>query len=245
MKTVFTAIFIAFTSLLFAQSAEEAAIKALCLKDTEAFMQRDFETWTSIWYHDKSASMLSTGSDFNHKGWKAIKAAMEKYYKNNPTPSKDKLSHDNYVFNIQGDHAFVAFEQTMTFPQTVDGGKKWKDKTYEVRNLIKIDGEWKIYNQVTSPMQYEKNDQNVVTRLITASMMMAQLGNVEGATKTAAFIAELYPNLPNGHWGQGALAIQRKDKAAAMKHLEKAMSTFDGEVPEDLKALYEKAKALK
>ena len=76
-------------------------------------------------------------------------------------------------------------------------------------------------------------------------MMINQLGNTEDATKTAAFIAELYPNLPNGYWGQGHFTVQRKDKVAAIKHLEKAMSTFDGEASGDLKALYEQAKALK
>lgn len=245
MKTVFSAIFIAFASLIFAQSTEEAAIKTLCLKDTKAYMQRDFETWKTTWHHDASASMLITDMGRHAQGWNAIQEGMKGYYEDNPTPSKSKLSNANYVFNIQGDQAFVAYEQTMTLPMTVDGGKKWEDKTYEVRNLIKVDGEWKIYNQVTSPMVHEKHVNNTLFHLVSASMMMAQLGNTEGATKTAAFIAELYPNLPNGHWGQGWYAIQRKDKAAAMKHLEKAMSTFDGEVPEDLKAMYEQAKALK
>ncbi|MEM8528637.1 MAG: hypothetical protein AAGG68_28620 [Bacteroidota bacterium] len=245
MKTVFSTIFITFTSLLFAQSAEEAAIKALCLKDTEAYMQRDFETWKTAWYHDESASMLITDMGRHAQGWDAIRDSMKEYYEENSMPSKSKLSHDNYIFNIQGDQAFVAFEQTMILPLTVNGGKKWQDKTYEVRSLIKVNGEWKIYNQVTSPMVHEKDVNNTLFHLVSASMMMAQLGNVEGATKTAAFVAELYPNLPNGHWGQGWYAIQRKDKAAAMKHLEKAMSLFDGEAPEDLKALFEQAKALK
>lgn len=91
-----------------------------------------------------------------------------------------------------------------------------EDKTYEVRNLIKVDGEWKIYNQVTSPMVHEKHVNNTLVHLVSASTMMAQLGNTVGATKTAA-----------------------------MKHLEKVMSTFDGEAPDDLKVMYEQAKALK
>ncbi|MEN0049478.1 MAG: hypothetical protein AAF806_20630, partial [Bacteroidota bacterium] len=232
-------------SLLFAQSAEEVAIKALCLKDTEAYMQRDFEMWKTAWHHDESASMLITDMGRHAQGWDAIRDGMKEYYDNNPTPSKNKLSNANYVFNIQGNQAFVAYEQTMTLPLTVNGGEVWQDKTYEVRNLIKVNGEWKIYNQITSPMVHEKHVNNVLSHLVEASMMTAQLENVAGATKIAELVAELYPNLPNGHWGQGYYAVQRKDKAAAMKHLEKAMSTFDGEAPEDLKALYEQAKALK
>lgn len=230
------------TTITFAQSAE-AAIKQVCLKDTEAYIKRDFEAWKSVWHQVDNASMLITGEGYNLKGWKAIEEAMKDYYINNPAPSKDILSNANYVFNIQGDQAFLSCEQTMTSAETV-GGKTRSWKTYEVRSMIKVDGQWKIYNQVTSPLTHEKSDQNVVDHLRLASQMLAQMGQMEAAAKIPKMTTEIYPKTPAGYWGMGFFAFAQKDKASAIKHLEKAMSLFDGDAPADLKALYEEAKKL-
>ncbi len=141
---------------------------------------------------------------------------MKDYYDNNPAQVKETLSNANYAFNIQGDQAFLSYEQTMTSAETV-GGKTRSWKTYEVRNMIKVNGEWKIYNQVTSPLVYEKSDENVVDHLRLASQMLAQMGQMEAAAKIPKMTAEIYPKTPAGHWGMGYFAFAQKDKANALK----------------------------
>lgn len=227
---------------VFAQ-ADEAAIKKLCSTDTQAFLDRDYDTWESCWHQSDKASMLITGSGNNHQGWEAIQKAMDTYYENNSEPSKSTFSNDNFVFNIQGDQAFISFEQTIIDPSTV-GGNAGKSKTNEVRNLIKVDGAWKIYNQVTSPLIHEKNDENVITHLRLASQMLFQMGRKKEGTKIPEIVADFFPDRPSGYWGMGFYAFVNKDKANALKHLEKAMSLFDGDPPPGLVELYESAKKL-
>ena len=237
---VFMFLFIGNT-LIVAQTATEIAIKQVCEKDTEAYLKRDFDTWKSVWHQVDHASMLITGSGYNYQGWAAILAGMKGFYESNPTSSRQTFSHDNHVFNIQGEHAFVSFEQTVTSTFTV-GGQSSKSKTYEARNMIKVNGEWKLYNQVTSPMRQEKKAENVNDHLRLASLMLNQLGRTAEAAEITEMIADFYPNLPNGYWGMGYYAFVQKDKVNALKHLEKAMSLFDSEVPSDLKGLYETVK---
>ena len=243
MKTLITAVFIVLTTGLIAQPAEEAAIKKVCLTDTQAFMKRDFETWKTTWHHVDHATMLATGPGLNAHGWEAIEAGMKSYYQDNPTPSTDILSNANYVFDIQGDHAYVHYEQAMTSPYTV-GGKANVSKTYEMRNMIKVDGEWKIYHQVTSPMVHENSKSNVIYHLASAGGILRDMDRIKDGAKIPQLAAEIFPNIPSGYWGMGVYALWQKDKAHAIKHFKKAMSMFDGEAPQNLKNLYEQAKEL-
>lgn len=243
MRSFITLCCLAIAGVLTAQSADEAAIKKAIQMDAEAWIQRDFATWKSLWHHSEQASLLNTGTGNTTQGWENIQAGMKTYFEASTEPRPFTASHSNHFFNIQGDHAFVSFEQATTPKFTVDG---WSpvNKTFEVRNLVKVDGEWKISNQVTAPAQHEGRPQDVADHLRLASSMLMDAERVEDAAKIPALVAELYPDLPMGYWGMGYYAFAQKDKANALKHLEKAMSLFDDAVPPGLQSLYERAQAL-
>jgi ketosteroid isomerase-like protein len=242
MKSFITLFCLAIAGVLTAQSADEAAIKELVQTDVEAYVQRDFSTWESLWHHSDQATMLGTSGTYV-QGWDSIRSGMKETFEAATEPRPVTPSHSNFFFNIRGDQAYVSFEQTMTTDLTI-GGEPRRNKTLEVRNLIKIDGEWKICNQLTAPLRYEGRPQDVIDRLRLASGTLLEAERIKDANKILALMAELYPDEPMGYWGMGYLAIEEKDKASALQHLEKAMSLFDDAVPPNLQALYERAQAL-
>lgn len=242
MKSFITLFCLAFASILAAQSADEAAIKELVQTDVEAYIQRDFATWESLWHHSDQATMLGTSGTYV-QGWDSIRSGMKETFEAATEPRPVTPSHSNFFFNIRGDQAYVSFLQTMTSDISM-GGEPLVDKTLEVRNLVKIDGEWKINNQMTAPLRYEGRPQDVIDRLRMVASTLMGAERVEDATKIFALMADLYPEHPMGHWGMGYLAFAQQDKAGALKHLEKAMSLFDDTIPPNLQSLYERAKAL-
>ena len=242
MKTFITLFCLAIASLLTAQSADEAAIKELCLTDTKAFVARDFATWQSCWHHSDQASLLLTAGA-RQQGWENVRSFMKKGYEAATEPRPVTPSHSNYFFNIQGDRAFVTFEQAMTTHATI-GGEPLVSKTYEVRNLIKVDGEWKIFNQVTSPLRHEAREQDIIEYLNLAWNGLEKMERREDAVKITALLVDVFPDRPIGYWRMGSLAVEQKDKASALQYLEKAISLFGDGVPPGLQSLYEQAKAL-
>lgn len=243
MKTFITLCCLAIAGVLTAQSADEAAIKKVIQMDTEAWIQRDFATWQSLWHHSEQASILTVGSGDRTLGWENIQPAMKDYFESGTDARPITFNHSNHFFNIQGDQAFVSFEQATT-PKFTVGGWSPVNKTFEVRNLVKVDGEWKIANQVTAPALHEGRPQDVMDHLRLASGVLMDAERVEDAAKIPALVAELYPDAPSGYWGMGYYAVEQKDKASALKHLEKAMSLFDDAIPPGLQSLYEQAEAL-
>lgn len=243
MKSFITLCCLAFASILAAQSADEAAIMELCLKDTKAYVERDFAAWQSCWHQSEQSSILHTPGNI-HLGWDSIYSAMKEDYEAATEPRSFTPSHSNFFFNIQGDRAYVTFEQAMASKFTMGGAPAFVNKTYEVRNLIKVDGKWKIFNQVTAPLQHEGRPQDDVENFLQVHGILMNAERTEEAVKIAALMADLYPEHPMGHWGMGYHAFAQQDKAGALKYLEKAMSMFDDAVPPGLQALYEQAQAL-
>jgi ketosteroid isomerase-like protein len=242
MKSFITLCCLAFASILAAQSADEAAIKELVQTDVEAYIQRDFTTWQNLWHHSELATMLGTSGTYV-QGWDSIRSGMKETFEAATEPRPFTPSLSNFFFNIRGDQAYVSFVQTMTSDITV-GGEPRMNKTLEVRNLVKIDGEWKICNQMTAPLRYERRTQDAVDRLNMVANMLMGAERVEDTGKVFALMADLYPEYPLGYWGMGYLAFAQQDKAGALKHLEKAMSLFDDTIPPGLQSLYEQAQAL-
>ncbi len=246
MKNVilfFSFLFIAPT-LIFAQK-DEAAIKEVLVAETQAFLDRDFDAMAIHWDQSENATHSVAGTGTVQKGWEAVSTSMKGYFKNNPEADNADFSNGDYMFSIQGDHAFVTFKQTMT-PEfkAKNNDELYSSTTYQVRSLVKSNGQWKIIHVVTSPIQSEDSDANVTTHLRLASRMLNRMGRTEEAAKIPEMVMEMFPDIPDGYWGAGWYAFSKKDKGNAIKYLEKAIALFDGEAPANLKNLYEEAKKM-
>jgi len=229
---------------LFAQSADEAAIREVIEKESEAIAQRDFTAWKSCWHQDENSSLVTVQNGWNLQSWDTIQKQIKTFFENSPAVPGRKTTLDQFMINIQGDRAFVQYEETVNNPWTFNNGKRWVLKYFNVHNMLKVDGQWKNVNVMSALSRTGLNQINVARHLLDASQILAQIDRMDEATKIAAMTAELFPDTPAGYWGMGAFAIQQKDKSEALKHLQKAASLFDNEIPPTLKNLIEAAKQM-
>lgn len=235
MKTIITIALVLLSPLLFAQSAEEEAIKETLRAETTAWMNRDYDAWASHWDQEGSVSMLVTNLGMGSNDWEEMSQTIKQEMENNSKPIEATLENSDYSFSVDGDHAFVTYKQMM---KTEDG----VDKSYQIRNLRKVDGQWKVAAMIHSPLQHEPNEANVKAHLRSAVAMMEQMERYDDGIELAQTFTEIFPESSEGYWNMGAMYLEKEDKENAMKYLDKAMSIEPDN--SQLKELYEKAEAL-
>lgn len=124
----------------YSQTAEEDAIKKVCIAQTQAYADFDYEALAS--YHVQSAEDLlawntPNGAFGTQTGWENIRKSL-KYYFQTGKKQYLKSSSENYHFIIHGDMAFVWFD----YSTQTEAGKTTLMKGY--RSMLKINGQWKI-----------------------------------------------------------------------------------------------------
>ena len=126
----------------FAQSKEEAAIRAVCEKETQSFNNRDADGMLSSHANKPYSLMLVAESGNVHYSTAKSELENEKSIKElvkmMGPPNGETFQNTGYVIHINGTSAFVYYDQEVT---TKDGVKT---NFHEVRNLEKMDGKWKI-----------------------------------------------------------------------------------------------------
>ena len=122
-------------------AVEEAAIKSVVEKETQAFLDRDAETVANYRANVDYATMLvrhgggvAFTKNTKKEGLQDIKAWMVPLGKSDGSTFKNT----DYVIHIKDNTAFVTFDQTVT---AVDGAKSF---FHEVRYLEKINLKWLI-----------------------------------------------------------------------------------------------------
>jgi ketosteroid isomerase-like protein len=121
---------------------DEAAIKAVIEGLTTAIYARDYKTYLNAWaegnyisrvgsYPDSGVTKV-TGDDYR----KQMQATAAKPGE----PTKDKITRDNWLIRINGNSAFVVFDQYNARP---DGTTR---HSVEERYLERINSEWKLVN---------------------------------------------------------------------------------------------------
>lgn len=122
MKKIFPVIALLLCAHCFAQTqtTEEDAIKKICLAETIAYANLDYNAWAS--YHvqskDEQLNWNEPNASFGFQsGWDEISTGMKDWFK---TAKKEdtKISSDNYTIVIRGDMAFAAYS---TSTQTTAG----------------------------------------------------------------------------------------------------------------------------
>ncbi|MFO7826431.1 MAG: nuclear transport factor 2 family protein [Cyclobacterium sp.] len=148
MKTTFTIVLLFCTIVLYAQSTEEAAIKAVLTAETTAYMNRDFEAWASHWDSSREVSFLVTNMGLRANNWEEISQNMKADMETNSNPIQAKLETSDFDISLTGNQAFAVYVQNMKAE-----GQEYK--TYEVRNLRKVNGQWKLAAMVSSIIEEE------------------------------------------------------------------------------------------
>jgi len=124
----------------FSQTADQEAIKKVCLAETQAYVNFDYDSWASYHVQSKDEKLAWNnldGSFGSESGWEKISNGMKDYFK---TGQKEnlKLSSDNFTFVIHGDMAFASFNRSSQNAE----GKTTLNQEY--RTLLKKNGQWKI-----------------------------------------------------------------------------------------------------
>lgn len=128
-----------------AQSADEAAIKAVIERETQAYHNADAAAMIDCWANvpqslQHGAYLTAEGKYEIFRNTNEKTDLPEKVKKGAADAKPDGITFQNtdYVFRITGNAAFVQYEQTETDP------KGTKTYAHEVRYLEKIGGQWKI-----------------------------------------------------------------------------------------------------
>lgn len=125
--------------------AERAAIIAVMEKETQAYIDRDFDAMFSTHVHDSLNMRLTAGAD-NYVwvlGWEDVKRHMTgDQTEDDLGPNVHiNVEKSNYRMKIYPQSAFVVCDQKWTSQYETD---TVEIKSIQVRFLEKVEGEWKI-----------------------------------------------------------------------------------------------------
>jgi hypothetical protein len=135
---------------------EEEAIKALILKSTQAYFDRDLEILAATQVTDESYIKLQAyknGYNYN-VGWEERIASLKELIKNNPNPAAVKLKNTNYKIKVYPKSAWAVYDQNI-----YDSEGNFSNMSINVRFLEKVNEEWKIiYLSSVGVTSYENVD---------------------------------------------------------------------------------------
>lgn len=125
---------------IFSQTAEQEAIKKVCIAETQAYIDYNFEAWAS--YHVQSADEQLAwnnpdGSFGAQSGWETIGKGMKDWFLSSQK-SVDIRTSDHFTIVVHGDMAFASYESVSKNAE----GKT--TKIHEYRTLLFLGGQWKI-----------------------------------------------------------------------------------------------------
>lgn len=140
-------------------STEDAklAIKEVVTGETLAYMEKDYQKWSSYWDHSGDVLRLdvSKAGFAQTRGWDKSGGNLEIFFEDNPEPITSTFINSNYLIFYDENLAWVAFDQTWT---TVSGEDSVAKATI---TLVKKEDSWKIISYTA--IQYEAEDVGVDT----------------------------------------------------------------------------------
>ena len=148
MKTTLTIFLMFIVSTIYAQSAVEVSIKNVLKAETTAYMNRDYDDWASHWDSSREVTFLVTNMGLRENNWETVSEFMKEDMETNSSPIKATLETTDFDISVTGKQAFVVYVQHMKS----DGQES---KSYEVRNLRKVKGKWKLAGMVSSSIEDE------------------------------------------------------------------------------------------
>ncbi len=124
----------------FSQSTDEAAVKALFPKETQAFYARDWNGWANCWGHESYITWSSGNDHLKYTGWEALEKFMRENFSAYPKPFwKGSISLKDWNFHQNNNMALATYTQVMTADSTNVTTEAFGSCVCE-----KIGGEWKI-----------------------------------------------------------------------------------------------------
>ena len=220
LSVLFTGLF---SPVALAQSLEEEAIKAVIEAETQAYLDRDAESWKSHWRQDPTASRTFVLSNLFEevKGWDKFSPEIIKYLEETPVNKDVKFINSNYNTFSNGDMAVVNYEQRFFIPEAVP---KRESKSKQQRVLVKQDGQWKILSMTVFEMEtFGTSLEAIEGSLNTIGYNLMDDKKLKEAIEVFKFNVQMHPDAWNTYDSLGEAYAEAGDKKKAIKMYEKSI----------------------
>ena len=120
---------------------DQTAIMAVIARETDRFLQQDFDGWAACWVHDARTREVCVSSSFGAtvlEGWDKLSAYMKNVIESGAVCHVSDVQRKNISITISGDMAHVVFDESS---KGVNGRI---ENTFETRVLERADGQWRI-----------------------------------------------------------------------------------------------------
>lgn len=120
---------------------EEAAILAVIARETDMFVQQDFQGWADCWVQDERTREVCISSSIGAtvlKGWDQLGDYMRNVIENGAVCDISEIERYNVSVTVSGDVAHVVFDESSRHAS----GRI--EKTFETRVLERSHGKWRI-----------------------------------------------------------------------------------------------------
>ncbi|WP_298987233.1 DUF4440 domain-containing protein [uncultured Roseibium sp.] len=121
--------------------AENSAIMDVILRETDRFVQQDFDGWAACWVQDERTREVCISSSFGAtvlEGWETLSNYMQNVMENGATCKISDIQRFNISITVSGNIAHVVFNETSRH----ENGRV--EETFETRVLERSDGRWRI-----------------------------------------------------------------------------------------------------
>jgi tetratricopeptide (TPR) repeat protein len=208
----------------FAQSAEEEAVKAVLIAETEAYFSRDAEAWQAAWMqNDKSIRTYVSAATYSlDKGWENIGPKMIEWIRNNPTPSDGTFRTDNFLIRVDETMAVASYDQWQEY---TDAGQKKEWHSREQRMLVNDNGRWKIAAMTTIAAQSIGSSPVAIEYSLNANgYHLLEANRVKEAIEVFKMNVALFPDAWNTYDSLGEAYARDGNKKLAIKNYEKSIA---------------------
>ena len=198
-----------------AQTANEQALKAVCLAEIKAYFDRDYERWQQLWVHDPQVTSTMVGIDAGEvmvTGWTALSAKVAEEIKSAPPIADVTIEH--FTARESGALAWVEYDQTFV----VRGAPAdFRPKSRAKRLLAKQGDQWKVASQITiGDMSWENQLNSLGYQLLSAK-------KVEDAVEVLKLNVRLHPESWNVYDSLGEAYATGGQKELAIQNYEKSL----------------------
>jgi tetratricopeptide (TPR) repeat protein len=171
---------------------EKTAIQATIDNELKAYLDGNFDEWSSYWIQEPFISQNYSGS-FQYSVIKSFASLAENVRKSidQKIQAGQKIEKKVTDFKIIDPIALVNVDESFTFDYYGEE-RKWMGKSLYI--LKKVDGEWKFVSQnCVLVSTYESNDINAENYINISGYMLLQLKKTDDAIKVFKLNTELYP----------------------------------------------------
>ena len=206
---------------LWAQSADEDAIKQTIRTETESYFKRDTTAWKATYVQDEktTATFVNPNGYSHYKGWQNAAVPWLQWVAKNPTPVKySDLKSDNYIIRVFGNEATAEYDQSMTFPQDSSGRPY---QSHELRTLVKEGDTWKIVAVTAIDTSFQSpTAEGVENRINAAGYALLNMKRTKDAIEVFKTNVKLFPKSWNTYDSLGEAYMNDGNNAEAIKNYE-------------------------